>query len=80
MYLAKPPSLTALEPAYLTTDPHPATPIPETDARVRPYSLFAARNPHTTDGGRIYGQDGQYLGRLNASPYDPKSVANPYGR
>ena len=32
------------------------------------------------DGGRIYGQDGTYLGRLNANRYDPESVANPYGR
>ena len=24
--------------------------------------------------------DGQYLGRLSANPYDPDSVSNPYGR
>jgi hypothetical protein len=78
--LAIPPALTAQEPAYLTTNPYIGTPIPETDPRVSEFSPFGARNPYTTDGGRIYGQDGQYLGRLNANPYDPESVANPYGR
>ena len=78
--LAIPAALSAQEPAYLTTNPYLGTPIPETDSRVSPYSPFGARNPYTTDGGRIYGQDGQYLGRLNANPYDPESVANPYGR
>jgi hypothetical protein len=28
----------------------------------------------------IVGPNGQYLGTLNANPYDPNSVANPYGR
>ena len=80
VFLAIPAALPAQEPAYLTTNPYLGTPIPETDSRVSPYSPFGARNPYTSDGGRIYGQDGQYLGRLNANPYDPESVANPYGR
>lgn len=45
-----------------------------------PYARDGARNPYTTGGARIVGQDGTYLGRLNANPYDPESVANPYGR
>lgn len=28
----------------------------------------------------IIGPNGQYLGNLSANPYDPSSVANPYGR
>jgi hypothetical protein len=28
----------------------------------------------------IVGPQGQYLGNLSANPYDPNSVANPYGR
>ena len=28
----------------------------------------------------IIGPNGQYLGNLSANPYDPNSVANPYGR
>jgi hypothetical protein len=28
----------------------------------------------------IVGPNGQYLGNLSANPYDPNSVANPYGR
>lgn len=45
-----------------------------------PYARDGARNPYTTGGARIVGQDGTYLGRLNANPYDLESVANPYGR
>ena len=29
---------------------------------------------------QIYAPDGTYLGNLNANPYDPNSVNNPYGR
>jgi hypothetical protein len=28
----------------------------------------------------IIGPNGQFLGTMNANPYDPNSVANPYGR
>jgi hypothetical protein len=45
-----------------------------------PYSAQGARNPYATDGLRIYGNDGTYLGRLNANRCDPESVANPYGQ
>lgn len=45
-----------------------------------PYSTDGARNRYTTGGLEIYGNDGSYLGRLNANQYDPESVANPYGR
>ena len=45
-----------------------------------PYSDQGARNPYTNGGLRIYGDDGTYLGRLNANRYDPESVSNPYGR
>ena len=29
---------------------------------------------------KIYSRDGTYLGKLSANPYDPDSIANPYGR
>jgi hypothetical protein len=29
---------------------------------------------------QIYSQEGRYLGNLNANPYDPNSVSNPYGQ
>lgn len=29
---------------------------------------------------RLYAPDGTYLGNLNSNPYDPNSVANPYGQ
>lgn len=45
-----------------------------------PYARDGALNPFTTGGAKIVGQDGTYLGRLNANPYDSESVANPYGR
>jgi len=47
---------------------------------VNEYSPTGANNPYTTNGGKIYGSDGTYLGKLNANPYDPESVANPYGK
>lgn len=38
-----------------------------------------ARGSDGLSGGRVYGADGTYLGRLNANRYDPESVSNPYG-
>ncbi|WP_203225141.1 hypothetical protein [Leptospirillum ferriphilum] len=29
---------------------------------------------------QLYAPDGTYLGNLNANPYDPNSVSNPYGK
>ena len=68
------------DPAYLTVNPYLGQPVSRYDARVSPYSSYGAANPYTSDGGRIYAPDGTYLGRLNSNPYDPESVANPYGR
>lgn len=68
------------DPAYLTANPYLGEPVSPYDARMSPYSPDGALNPYTTGGGRIYAQDGTYLGRLNSNPYDPESVANPYGR
>ena len=45
-----------------------------------PYSPKGSRNEYAADGLDIYGQDGTYLGNLNSNPYDPNSVANPYGK
>jgi len=80
LVLSLPAMAEAQQPAYITANPYLGTPVSEYDSRVSPYSPHGARNPYTTDGGRIYAQDGRYLGRLNANPYDPESVANPYGQ
>jgi hypothetical protein len=68
------------DPAYLTSNPYLGQPVLPYDARVSPYSSYGALNPYTTGGGRIYADDGTYLGRLNSNRYDPESVANPYAR
>ena len=39
--------------------------------------LLAA--PAWADPPRVYGDDGEYLGRLTENPYDPEGVRNPYG-
>jgi hypothetical protein len=67
------------DPAYLTRNPYLGTPLSTTDPRVSQYSSEGALNPYTTAGGKIYAQDGTYLGRLNSNRYDPESVSNPYG-
>jgi hypothetical protein len=67
------------DPAYLTSNPYLGTPLSSSDPRVSPYSSDGALNRYTTSGGRIYAQDGTYLGRLNSNRYDPESVSNPYG-
>src|SRR5215208_5939478 len=64
---------------YYTANPYLRTSVPSSDPRVSSYSSYGAENPYTTGGGRIYAQDGAYLGRLNANRYDPESVSNPYG-
>lgn len=69
----------AQQPTVLTRNRSLGAPVSPYDARVSPYSPKGALNPYTSDGGRIFGADGTYLGRLNSNRYDPKSVANPYG-
>jgi hypothetical protein len=67
-------------PTVITANPYLGTPLSQYDPRVNQYSPNGAQNPYTTSGGKIYGSDGTYLGKLNANPYDPESVANPYGK
>lgn len=44
------------------------------------YSPYSVTNPYAVGTApKIYGSDGQYLGRLSANPYDPESTSNPYG-
>lgn len=69
-----------VSPTYLSRNPFLGQPLSPYNSRVNPYSPYGAANPYSTGGGRIYAQDGTYLGRLNANQYDPESVANPYGR
>ncbi len=65
---------------YLSSNPYLGREVSPYDPRVSRYAPDGARNPYTIGGGRIYAEDGAYLGRLNANRYDPESVANPYGR
>jgi hypothetical protein len=74
------PAVQAQQDAYITANPYLGTSVSPYDARVSPYSSYGALNPYTNGGGRIYAQDGTYLGRLNANRYDPESVSNPYGQ
>jgi hypothetical protein len=64
----------------VTANRYLGTPLSEYDSRVSRYAPAGALNPYTSQGGRIFAEDGTYLGRLNANRYDPESVANPYGR
>ena len=65
---------------YYTVNPSLGTLVSPYDSRVNEFSTQGALNPYTTQGGRIYAQDGTYLCQLNANQYDPQSVANPYGK
>jgi hypothetical protein len=44
------------------------------------FSPSGVANPYATSTPKLYGQDGQYLGKLSSNPYDPDSISNPYGR
>jgi hypothetical protein len=44
------------------------------------YSSTSVANPYATAAPKIIAVDGTYLGRLSSNPYDPQSVANPYGK
>lgn len=44
-----------------------------------PYSSQSWTNPYATDTPRLFGADGQYLGKLSSNRYDPESISNPYG-
>ena len=75
------PSGYSYEPStVITANPYAGVPISKYDPRVNKYSTDGAYNRYTTGGGRIYAEDGTYLGKLNANKYDPESVANPYGQ
>jgi hypothetical protein len=44
------------------------------------YSATSVANPYATAAPKIIAADGTYLGKLSSNPYDPQSVANPYGK
>ncbi len=44
------------------------------------YSSTSVANPYATAAPKIIAADGTYLGKLSSNPYDPQSVANPYGK
>jgi hypothetical protein len=39
-------------------------------------------NPYgnSSNSPRLYAPDGTFLGNVNSNPYDPNSIANPYGQ
>ena len=43
------------------------------------YTVDGAKNQYTFGGAKIFGGDGEFLGRLNSNRFDPQSVSNPYG-
>ena len=43
-----------------------------------PAAAIDFRDGHNSP--HLVGPDGRYLGNLNGNPYDPNSVANPFGR
>ena len=38
------------------------------------------KNKYTSGGPKLYNNDGEFRGNLNANRYAPDSVSNPYGR
>ena len=71
-----------------TSNPYGIYGSPYSPTSIRnPYSVYGSRyspsgvaNPYGFSAPKLFGQDGQYLGKLSANPYDPDSVSNPYGR
>lgn len=70
-----------------TTNPYGRYGSPYGNTLSNPYSRYgnsfspnSPRNPYATETPRVYGSDGTYLGKLSTNPYDPESIANPYGR
>ena len=41
---------------------------------------LATAAPAMAQSPRLYAPDGTFLGTVNANPYDPESISNPYGQ
>ena len=70
-------STNALAQTYLgnwTANPYMTPAIPQ------PGNTF--NNPYGTsaDSPKLYDSQGSFRGNMNANPYDPNSIANPYGQ
>lgn len=46
--------------------------------RINPSNYY--EDEYTTDGPKLYDNDGEFKGNLNGNKYDSDSVSNPYGR
>ena len=44
------------------------------------FSPNSVTNPFATETPKVFGSDGKYLGKLSTNPFDPESIANPFGR
>lgn len=49
-------------------------------AAPQPPGTFNNPYGNSSNSPQLYDSRGQYRGNLNSNPYDPNSVANPYGR
>lgn len=46
--------------------------------RINPSDYFDDK--YSTDGPKLYNDDGEFRGNLNGNKYDPDSISNPYGK
>jgi hypothetical protein len=58
-----------------STNPYVGPPAPP-----QPPGTFTNPYGNSSNSPRLYNDSGQFRGNLNTNPYDPDSVANPYGR
>jgi hypothetical protein len=66
------------EAQYLGNDT--ANPYVGPPALPQPPGTFSNPYGNSYNSPKLYDSQGIYHGNLNANPYDPNSVANPYGR
>ncbi len=56
-----------------------ANPYAGPPAMPQPPGTFSNPYGNSSNSPKLYDSQGSYRGNLNANPYDPNSVANPYG-
>jgi hypothetical protein len=71
-------SCTSAEAQYLGN--YTANPYVGPPALPQPPGTFSNPYGNSSNSPKLYDSQGGYHGNLNANPYDPDSVANPYGR
>jgi hypothetical protein len=71
---------TMAPPVPTLAPPTPAGMAEMPPAPPQPPNTFNNRYGTDSNSPRIYDSQGGYHGNINNNPYDPNSVANPYGR